>query len=60
MKRLQIGKPLAIPPLSDPTAGPSQAEIDTLHAAFVAEMLRLFDRTKAAHGLLEDAKLEIL
>jgi hypothetical protein len=57
---MQIGKPLAAAAPSDAAAGPSQAEIDALHAAFAAEMLRLFDRTKAANGVPEDVKLEIM
>jgi hypothetical protein len=35
-------------------------DIDELHATFVKEMRRLFDRTKTKHGVDEKVKLEIL
>jgi hypothetical protein len=35
-------------------------DIDALHATFVAEMRRLFDRTKTKHGVDEKTVLEIL
>lgn len=49
-----------MPAVMDAVAGPSQAEIDALHAAFEAEMARLFERTKAEHGVPADVKLEIM
>lgn len=35
-------------------------DVDALHAAFVKEMTRLFDRTKERHGVDKSTPLEIL
>jgi hypothetical protein len=45
---------------SEPTAVVSDSDIDNLHKRFVAETVRLFERTKESHGLAKETRLLIL
>jgi hypothetical protein len=38
----------------------SDSDIDDLHKRFVAETVRLFERTKESHGLAKETRLLIL
>jgi len=55
--QIEIGKPIPVP--KTPKADITPQALDALHLTFVTEMQRLFERTKAKHGL-GSAKLEIL
>jgi len=51
---VEIGKPIKV----QKTENPTPEQVDELHSAFIKELQRLFDRTKAGNGY-PDAKLEI-
>lgn len=55
---LQIGKPIKVEKKEYDKI--TDKDVDALHAAFVKEMTRLFERTKARHGVDKGTQLEIL
>jgi hypothetical protein len=55
--KLEIGKPIPVTKKDKEII--SQEDIDTLHALFTNEMIRLFDRTKERNGVAYDVKLQI-
>ncbi len=55
---MQIGKPIKV--TQKAKADITDADIDLLHTQFVLEMRRLFERTKAAHGVDKEVTLQIL
>jgi Diacylglycerol acyltransferase len=54
---IEIGKPL---PVLKREGDILDSEIQDLHATFVKEMIRLFERTKVRNGCIEGTKLTIL
>ena len=55
---IQIGKPIKVTKFEKDKI--TNKDIDALHETFMKEMIRLFDRTKAKHGVDAKTKLEIL
>jgi len=55
---LEIGKPIKVTKFEKGKI--TNKDIDALHETFMKEMIRLFDRTKAKHGVDAKTKLEIL
>lgn len=55
---VQIGKPIPVKQM--PVDKITDKDIDALHNTFVKEMERLFERTKAKHGVDAKTKLQIL
>lgn len=56
---IEFGKPLVVSKHVS-TEEISQEQIDEIHAEFVKEMKRLFDRTKTKYPQYQDSQLEIL
>lgn len=55
---IEMGRPIEVPRME--RADIQQCHIDELHDRFVQEMVRLFERTKAAHGVPAEQTLEVL
>ena len=56
-----MGSPIAVEKLSkdEIAEGRVDERVDKLHEKFVAEMIRLFERTKLRHGCTQADSLEI-
>jgi hypothetical protein len=55
---LQVGKPIKVQKMDYDKI--TEKDIDAVHDTFVKEMSRLFERTKAKHGVGEKTTLQIL
>jgi hypothetical protein len=55
---LQVGNPIKVQKMDYDKI--TEKDIDAVHDTFVKEMSRLFERTKAKHGVGEKTTLQIL
>jgi len=58
LHNLQVGKPIPVKKMDKDAI--TDKDIDALHAKFVSEMRRLFERTKKQHGVDAKTELQIL